>query len=222
MISRPSILLPALALLLAANAATAAPVTIRKADAVIERKTFNPAKKPAEMPPLKGNEAAVASDSFRTSMDVRFMQVPRQKQVQITAITMDLGLSITIWVPIGANQALKDHEEGHRKISERFYEDAETIARELASKHIDRTIALKDATPAVRQKAIDDLLEELGQAYLQRTQRPAQRVNEIFDRITRHGQNQKISVDDAIKQALKEYTKSNKADSLTPRRTNGR
>jgi hypothetical protein len=183
------------------------PITIRKSQPVVEHKTFDPANKPREMPELSGNEAAVTSSSFGLAAEVQYLQVPRQKQVQITSVTVSLDLKITIWNPIDADDALKAHEEGHRRISERVYEDAATVARDAARPFIGRTIVLGDASPAARKKAIDGLLEEIGREYMRRIQLPAQRINQIYDQITRHGQNQRISVDDAIERAFERFGK---------------
>lgn len=201
---RNSSLLLAFVLLFARGGLGADPdaITITKAQPVIERKTFDPANKPKDMPALTGNEAAVAVNDFSINSEAEFSQTAGAMKAKVEAVSMKLTLRVTIWNPKGASAALKEHEEGHRRISEHFYTDAEVVARDLAKEYIGRTIDLDDPSPESLQRATNAIVNEIGRAYLQRTQTRAQQANDAYDRITDHGRNRKVTVDDAIKQVL--------------------
>src|SRR6267378_4183647 len=46
----------------------------------------------------------------------------------ITQITVTLQLNINIWVPTGVTQHVIEHEEGHRQVSEYYYQTADKLA----------------------------------------------------------------------------------------------
>ena len=56
------------------------------------------------------------------------------------------------------------------------------------------------------QKAVDDainkVLSEINNAYMEKVQTPSQKAQEAFDEITDHGRN-KVKEDDAVKQSVK-------------------
>ena len=54
-------------------------VTIEQKPAVIERKSFDPAHRPPEMPPLKPGEAAVTESQFDCAADLTYKVVDRNQ-----------------------------------------------------------------------------------------------------------------------------------------------
>src|SRR5215210_6408233 len=75
----PPAVLVALLVALGAPAAYAA-VSVQKKPAVVERKTFDPNNKPAEMPPLNPGELAVTSSQFDCAAEVQI--IPKRSKTR--------------------------------------------------------------------------------------------------------------------------------------------
>lgn len=198
---------------LVAAAATPAPsrVTVERREPEVTRKTFDPRKPPATMPAIKRGEEAVAVDWFSIEVDMdvdnlRDLRKPDGTYAtggRVKSMRIKTGLTVTIWVPERASASLKEHEEGHRRISEHFYGDAESAAREVGRAWVGRSIdgAGKDAQAAT-QAAIDGAIRRMADEYLAKTQTRAQRVHELYDEITQHGRDRRVTVDEGIRRAL--------------------
>jgi hypothetical protein len=190
-------------------------VQVNRKEAQVTRRTFDPKMPPPEMPPLNKNEAAVTHSAYGVGAQVQVLVVGEERsaaqfvsEMTIESVKVDTTLAITVWVPRNASKALVAHEEGHREISEMFYEEAEAIAREIARPYVGRTLrGVGRSAEAAREAAMTKAIGEINGAYMARTQIPSSRVNELFDKITDHGRNGRISVDDAIKRAVEQYRK---------------
>jgi|GEM_PF-2852163 len=178
----------------------------------VATKIFDPDKPPAEMPELTGDEAAVCQSQFGASVkvSVRLEQNRSNRNTWTATIDgVDIGtrLSIVIWLPRGYSRKIKDHEEGHRRISERVYDDlGEATARRLAAEHAGKTIStsLPDRTYEARaQEVVRKATEDITSRWIDLVSRKAGRVNNDFDDLTDHGRN-KLAVDKAIEQAFAE------------------
>lgn len=188
-------------------------VQINRKRAEVSRRTFDPKKRPSEMPPLSTNEAAVTHSAYGVGAQVQVVVLDENKsngqfvsEMRIESVKVDTTLAITIWLPRKASKALVAHEEGHRRISEMFYEDAESIAREAARPYVGRTIrGVGRTVELAREAAMTKTIGEINGAYMARTQIPSSRVNELFDRITDHGRNERVSVEDGIERAVAQY-----------------
>jgi hypothetical protein len=178
--------------------------TIYKEAIVFASHTFDPAAPPAEMPPLGAGENAECDSDFRSSANVRGetrLTDDSHATVTITQVTMTLRLNITIWVPIGAAARVIEHEEGHREISEYYYQGADTLARRIAAKYLGRQVEIRGAdlnveTNEMLLKMANGITEEYGKEL---DPGPAQL---LYDTITDHGRND-VVVKDAVEHALK-------------------
>src|SRR5207302_1573088 len=81
--------------------------------------------------PLAPGENAECDSNFLSNASVRGES--RQTDathatVTITEIKVTLQLNINIWVPTGVTQHVIEHEEGHRQVSEYYYQTADKLA----------------------------------------------------------------------------------------------
>lgn len=204
----------ALPLLHLATVATAAEkIRINQRPATVQVRTFDPADPPPEMPPLKGDEAAVTASVFGigSRFEVEILHDSQsggthRAEVKIDSVSATLTLTITIWVPHGVSRAVMAHEQGHRRISEQFYKDAEKLTRDVAGRYIGRkSVGEGRDSTAAAQAALNVAIKEFAQDYLRVIEVPAARVNDIFDAITDHGRNAGITEDQAIQRAMEQY-----------------
>lgn len=208
----------ALYVALLTSASAVAEVTINRTEPVIERKTFNPNRKPPEMPRLVGKEAAVTQSFYgadsRVGGEVTDSQQTEEGvvvKVTVDTVRMTLKMSATIWLPTNGNAKIKNHEEAHRKIAEYFYKDAKEIATKLANEMIGQTITGKGpTTDAAASNALKEAANRLGTQYLAQTDLPCGVAQKFFDELTEHGTNA-VKEDKAIEQAIEEVkTKENR------------
>jgi len=176
----------------------AAEVKVERKPPVVERKTFDPANRPKEMPELHGNELAVTASQYDCVMGVSTemtqRMLPKNRALvtySVRRVTASLTLKITIWLPEGASEKIKAHEEGHREIAERAYQNGEAPARKAAAK-IDgrRVVADADSLDKAEQMAnakVKGLSDEFTKAYREALVIPAGRVQDIYDELTGHG-----------------------------------
>src|SRR5205807_9265441 len=131
-----------------------------KKPAVVEHRTFDPAHPPADMPALKANEAAVTQALFNCAVESSYRIDDRRRHdgrcsvsATITSVKMTVELKIVIWLPRNATEKLKAHEEGHRRINEQIYGDAERIARTVTQRLDGKQIAAEgeDCSKAEKQ-----------------------------------------------------------------------
>lgn len=207
-IHRPALIL--LILLAASSTHAADPVQVNKTRPVVEHRTFNRAHPPADMPPLEGEEAAVTKSVFGIESEFAVEILSQNNRngktvakIKVAGVTVNLTLKVTIWVPEDAPKTIIEHEDGHRQISEYFYKDADRVARNIAQQFIGQTYQSEgtDADSASRA-ALDKALNDLSQGYMTQVQGISVKANVIFDEITNHGRNQKISVEKAMKQSI--------------------
>jgi hypothetical protein len=170
-------------------------------------RTFDPAAPPADMPPLTANESAECDSQFLSSASVRGES--RQTDathatVTITQIKVTLQLNITIWVPAGGTQHVIEHEDGHRQVSEYYYQTADQLAERIAATYMGKQVEITgtdlgaESSKMLQQMAAaitDEYNKELNPG-------PAQL---LYDAITDHGRNE-VVVKDAVAHALKNTT----------------
>jgi hypothetical protein len=188
-------------------------IKVVKNKPVVQYKRFDPANLPDPPPPLGPGEAAVTEYSFGINSNGRFSYPGPDKpaggsnkyEVKIEQISLTLDLKVTIWLPKNCPKPLEAHEDGHLKIAEAFYADAEKTARLLALKAIgtkatgegkDIQTAGGNAMEKVNQKLLDD--------YLDKVQKPAETAQVAFDRLTAHGTKAQPTAKEAVPMAIKE------------------
>jgi hypothetical protein len=192
-------------------AVAAAQVTIVRNPVVIERKTFDPKNRPAEMPKLNPDESAVTQSYFGADTRVAGTVTPAGRDeaknetrvaIKVESIRMTLQTRVTIWLPTNAVAKITVHEEGHLKLAEHFYRDAEAIARGIASKMIGQTITgVGENTDAAADNALKEAAQLIGGKYLDQTDVPCGKAQEYYDQITGHGTNavdEKVAIQKAI------------------------
>src|SRR5882672_455993 len=190
-------------------------IKVNRQPPAVEHRKFDRNHPPSDMPPLEPEEAAVTKSIFGIATQFSVQVEGEQKRgnktvakVKVTSVTLDLSLKITVWLPNDPPKVIVDHEEGHRQISEYFYKDAEKIARNIAQKYVGQVYEAEgnDAESASRA-ALDKAISELSQKYMAETQNLSVRANEIFDEITQHSRNQRISVEKAVKESIERAKK---------------
>jgi hypothetical protein len=186
-------------------------VVVEVHPATVKNRSFNPAKPPADMPKLAGDEAAVTSSGFGCATTIAVLVIDQEgsggqwtARVRVTGVKLTTTLEMTVWLPQRAKKKIIDHEQGHRRIGELFYDQARSVAEQVGRPVIGQEFA---ATAATAKQAIDAAMKEAGdglcQQYMDRLQRPAGDAQVSFDRLTDHGRN-KLPEDKAIKQAVDE------------------
>ena len=201
----------AFVVLISASAALAADaVTINRASPSVEHRKFDRNNPPSDMPQLEPQEAAVTKSVYGIGTQFSVQLEGEQKKlgksvarVKVTSVSVDVSLKITVWLPHDASRVIADHEEGHRKLSEYFYKDAEKIARNVAQGYVGKVYEGQGTdTEAATRSAIDKAINELSQKYMGQTQSLSVKANAVFDELTQHSRNQKISVEKAMKDSI--------------------
>src|SRR4051794_5330754 len=141
-------------------------IKIARDEVKVEYKRFDPYHMPTPPPPIEKGEAAVTVYRFGVEVDSKYSYTqsakappgPAKLDVTVEEISVKLSLSVTVWLPDNASKELAAHEEGHRWIAEKFYADAEQVARPMAQKWVGKKLKGegRDAKAAARS-AIDAL-----------------------------------------------------------------
>jgi hypothetical protein len=179
-------------------------VTINKQPVNFARRTFDPANPPPDMPRLNQGENAVCDSDFLSNTTVAGQS--RQTDathviVTVTHVKMDLQLNLTIWVPNDVTQRVTEHEEGHRQISEYYYQTADKLAERIAATYIGRQVEIAGAD---LQLESNKFLQQTGAAITadygwELNPGPTQL---LYDSITDHSRNE-VVVKDAVAHATK-------------------
>lgn len=182
---------------------TSAPVIIKQPVNFTNR-TFDPANPPSDMPPLPAGENAECDSDFISNANVGG-QTRRtdasHATLTITQIKVTLQLNLTIWVPAEVTQHVVEHEEGHRRISEYYYQTADNLAEQIASAYMGRQIEISGADlDAESNKALEQTAADITSEYgRQLNTEPTQL---LYDSITDHSRNEVVA-GDAVDHALK-------------------
>ena len=179
-------------------------VTIHKQPVNFSRRTFDPANPPPDMPSLNRGENAACDSNFSSNATV----VGQTRQTDATHATltvahikMELQLNLSIWVPNSVTAHVSEHEEGHRQISEYYYQTADKLAERIAATYVGRQVEIAgtdlqaESNKFLQQTAAAitaDYSRELNPA-------PAQL---LYDSITDHSRNE-VVVEDAVEHAIK-------------------
>jgi len=120
----------------------------------------------------------------------------------VTEIRVTLQLKINIWVPEGATQHVIEHEQGHRQISEYYYQTADKVAEQIAATYLGKQVSTNGADLSAEvNKLLQQMGAEITAAYNDRLNPgPAQ---QRYDDITDHSRNDE-SAKVAVARALKD------------------
>lgn len=222
-VPRRATLLPLLLLLAASPSAAQAAVKVEKTTPVVERKIFDPNDPPKDMPPRKGEEAALCVYEMTCPTNISVEAVarvgPGDKTTvlfNVRGVTCTLGLKVTIWVPSNATEKLIAHEDGHREIAERWYEKADAVIRTAAGK-IDGKRAVGqnrsiDEAQRIAGEQLKALNQQIADAFKSQVTDPADRVQALYDEITEHGKRATPDERTAIRQAFDRQAAEAKAE----------
>jgi len=178
-------------------------VVVNKLPVHFANQTFDPATPPMEMPPMAPGEAAVCDSNFVASANVSGDTHPTDAthaNITVTQVKVTLQLNITIWAPADVNPHVMEHENGHRQISERYYETADKVAERIAATYLGRQTEITGTDlDAESGKLLQQMAAEITAEYgKQLNPGPAQ---ELYDTITDHSRNQ-VSVQDAVTHSI--------------------
>jgi hypothetical protein len=178
--------------------------TVIKQPANVVSRTFDPANPPPDMPPLNSGENAECVSDFNSNANVAG-QTRRTDATHgtltITQINVTLQLNITIWVPAGVTQRVIVHEDGHRQISEYYYQTADKLAGRIAAPYMGKQVEISGADlNAESMKVLKQMGAEITEEY-DRELNP-EPTQLLYDSITDHSRNE-VAVQDAVDHALK-------------------
>jgi hypothetical protein len=170
-------------------------------------RTFDPANPPADMPPLAEGEEAQCDSDFTSHASVGGKTLRKDAThatLIVAQIKMTLQLNIIIWVPTGASQHVIEHEEGHRQISEFYYQTSGKLAERIAANYMGRQVDIAGTDlQAESSKALQQIAAEITAEYgKQLNPTPTQL---LYDDITAHSRNE-IVAKDAVVHAINNVT----------------
>ena len=177
---------------------------INKQPVVVASRTFDPAAPPADMPPPAAGENAECDSDFEANASVggeTRLSDATHGTVTVTQINVTLQLNITIWLPAGVTQHVVEHEEGHREISESYYQSADKHAERIAATYMGKQVDISGTDlNAESNKVLQKMAVEITEEYNKELNpEPAQL---LYDTITDHSRNE-VVVKDAVAHALK-------------------
>ena len=166
-------------------------VVINKVPVLFESHTFDSTAPPADMPQLAPGETAVCDSNYLSSASVRGESRTTgatQATLTVTQVKMTLQLKLNIWVPSGASQHVIEHEDGHRQISEYYYQAADKLSERIATSYIGRQFEITGTDlNAASSKMLQQLAAEITSEYdKQLNPGPTQL---LYDSITDHARN---------------------------------
>jgi hypothetical protein len=170
-------------------------------------RTFDPATPPADLPPLRGGENAECDSDFLSNATVGGQT--RQTDathatVTITQIKVTLQLNITIWVPTDVTQHVIEHEEGHRQISEYYYQTADKLAERIAAVYMGKQVDITGTDlDTESNKLLHQMASDITDEYNKELNPEPTQL--LYDTITNHSRNEVVAKD-AVAHALKNVT----------------
>ena len=200
------------------EAPVSAPVPIiEKEPVAFASRTFDPATPPADMPPLSSGESAECDSQFLSSASVHGESRPTDAThatVTITQIKVTLQLKINIWVPTGVTQHVIEHEDGHRQVSEYYYQTADKLAERIAATYMGKQVEITGTDlDAESGKMLQQMAAAITDEYNKELNPgPAQL---LYDSITDHGRNE-VVVKDAVAHALRNATIESTQPAVNP------
>jgi hypothetical protein len=180
-----------------------APVIFKQPVNFVKR-TFDPANLPPDMPPMNSGENAECGSDFIS--DANLAGKTRQADathgtVTVTGIKVTLQLNITIWVPSDVTEHVMDHEEGHRQISEYYYQTADKLAERIAAIYLGKEVSITGSDlNAESTKALRQLAAEITEEYNRELNTEPTQL--LYDTITDHSRNGVVA-QEAVDHALK-------------------
>jgi len=187
------------------ESAAGSALVINQEPPAFAQRSFDPAAPPADMPPLGEGEEAECDSNYVSNASVggELKRLDSANAIiTVTSVKITLQLKINIWVPLNASQHVIEHEQGHRQISEHYYQDADQVARKIAESYLGRTVAISGSDlDAEFAKTLRRLSANITADYNDKlAPGPAQ---QRYDDLTDHSRND-VSASEAVAQALRE------------------
>ena len=191
--------------------------TINKLPVAFANRTFDPAAPPSDMPPLSTGEVALCDSNFVSSANVGGESQrtdATHATVTITKVNVTLQLLINIWLPVEATQRLIEHEEGHRQISEYYYQTADRLAERIAARYLGRRVDIAGTDlDAESSRMLQQMAREVTDAYNKELNPGPTQL--LYDDITDHGRND-VVVQDAVAHAIKNVAAESPQPTTSP------
>jgi hypothetical protein len=179
--------------------------------------TFDPAAAPSDMPLLLPGEIAACDSNFVSDATVggeSEQADATHATVTITKVNVTLRLNINIWVPIGATPQVMEHEEGHRQISEYYYQSADKLAERIAARYLGREVEISGSDlGGESSKVLQQMASELTAEYNKELDPGPTQL--LYDDITDHGRNG-VVVQDAVAHAIRNVAVESRQPSTNP------
>lgn len=175
-------------------------VQIIKQPATVANRTFDPAAPPADMPPLGPGEAAECDTNFVSNASVGGQSRrddATHATLTITHVTVTLQLNIAIWVPVEATQHVIEHEDGHRQISEYYYQSADKVADQIAQTYIGKQVQISGPDlNAESSKMLQQMAADITDEYDKELNPGPTQL--LYDSMTDHSRNDLVAKDAAV------------------------
>jgi hypothetical protein len=192
-------------------------VVITKEPANFLTRTFDPANPPPDMPPLAFGEYAQCDSHFLSNASVGGQTLQTDAThaiVTITQIKLTLQLNVTIWQPTQVSEHVIEHEEGHRQISEYYYQTADKLAEQIAATFIGKQIEIAGENQNEESsKALQEVATEITDEYDKELNTEPTQL--FYDSITNHGVNDTISKD-ATAYAIRNIVTESPTPAISP------
>jgi hypothetical protein len=208
----PLFLLVAAGLLAVGPVAAAPPVELVTHPPVVERRVFDPAAPPADLPPLEADERAITQAAFRIAVGADTVGGRTQRdgtshraKVRVAGVAIQTWLTVTLWLPRDASPELVAHEEGHQRLVEQLYAEAEAPLREAAERWVGRELeATGPSADEARDAAAQPVIRELSAEWLAATHGQAEVLGARYDLLTDSGRQFEPSPAAAVDTVLRE------------------
>lgn len=185
-------------------------VTVNQQPPTVRTVTFPPGQPPEEVQ-MNAGEDALCRSNF--GVDVRYEFRYNAKPapggrvaIRLSQVTFTYTLSLdqTIFLPTDADEKLKAHEDGHRRIAEAVYAQGDRIAREVVAEVLtERWEGVGDTEEQAVKQAADPMFQQALEEYVKRTADVSSRLNEQYDQLTDHARNG-MDADAAVRKVLSE------------------
>lgn len=131
---------------------------------------------------------------------------------EVEKVSIELSLPMNIWLPYFPPPWLREHEDGHTLICKRVYDSSALVALECARKLINKEIAVTTSDHFDAEHLAEMEVQRLFAIdYRERSSDVANKINQIYDRLTDHGRKTGVKREEAIEAAFKEYASSEAA-----------
>lgn len=193
-----------------------APVVVKE-PVNFSQRSFDPANPPSDMPPLSPGESAECVSDFLSNATVSgktWRSDATHATLTVTEVKVALQLNVTIWTPADVSAHVMEHEEGHRQISESYYETADQLAARIAAGYMGKQVEIAGADlNAESMNALRQMGAEITAEYgKELNPNPAQL---LYDSITDHSRND-VAVAEAVDHALKNVSVESVPDAADP------